>query len=126
MRFQDSCEDDLSSNQLTVVIVEKIPEEKQLEVSKIADMPEEQVELENGYYHCEHVMLRFKKEVDVDSKEDQAVVDDYPDEEETDDVNLDDERERQRRMVFEENYEWVEDARALLHAKRWDIYVNEK
>ena len=53
-------------------------------------------------------------------------MEDDPDEDEMYNVNLDDERERQRRMVFEENYEWVEDARALLHAKRWDIYVNEK
>ena len=43
-----------------------------------------------------------------------------------DDVNLDDERERQWRMVFEDNDGGVDDANALLHAKRWDIYVNEK
>ena len=29
-------------------------------------------------------------------------------------------------MVFEENNGGVDDAKALLHAKRWDIYVNEK
>ena len=28
--------------------------------------------------------------------------------------------------MFEEYYGGVEDAKALLHAKRWDIYVNEK
>ena len=33
----------LSSNQLTVVIVEKIPEEKEPEVSEIAEILEEQV-----------------------------------------------------------------------------------
>ena len=41
-----------------------------------------------------------------------------------DDVNLDDERERHRRMVFEENDGGVDDAMELLHAKRWDDYVN--
>ena len=46
--FQDGCENNLSSNQLTVVIVEKIPEEKELEVSEIAEIPEEQIELEKG------------------------------------------------------------------------------
>ena len=28
--------------------------------------------------------------------------------------------------MFEENSGGVDDAKALLHAKRWDIYVNEK
>ena len=58
----------MSLNQLTVVIVEKIPEEKEPEVSEIAEIPEDQVELEKGYYCCVYVMLRFKNEVDVDSK----------------------------------------------------------
>ena len=52
-------------------------------------------------------------------------MDDYPDEEEMDDVNLDDERERHWRMVFEDNDVGVDNAKALIHAKRWDIYLNE-
>ena len=36
------------SNQLTVLIVEKIPEEKEPEVSEIAEIPEEQVGLNKG------------------------------------------------------------------------------
>ena len=71
-------------------------------------------------------MLQFKKEVGVDSKEEQADVEDDPDEEEMDDVNLDNERERHWRMVFEDNGGGVDDSNALLHAKRWDVYVNEK
>ena len=39
-------------------------------------------------------MLRFKKEVGVDSKEYQADVEDDPDEEEIGDVNLDNKRKR--------------------------------
>ena len=42
-----------------------------------------------------------------------------------DDVNLDNERERHWRMVFKDNDGELYDAKALLHAKRWDIYVNE-
>ena len=53
-------------------------------------------------------------------------MEDDPDEEEMDDTNLYDERERQWRMVFEDNYGGVEDAKALLHAKRWYIYLNDK
>ena len=42
------------------------------------------------------------------------------------DVNLDDERERHWRMVFEDNDGGMDYEKALLHAKRWDVYVNEK
>ena len=45
-----------------------------------------------GYYRGVYVMIRFKKEVGVDSKEEQADVEYDPDEEEMDDVNLDYER----------------------------------
>ena len=53
-------------------------------------------------------------------------MEDDPDEEDMDNVNLDDERECHWRMVFEDNNGGVEDAKALLHAKRWDVYANEK
>ena len=43
-----------------------------------------------------------------------------------DDVNLDDEREHHWGMVFEENEEGVDDAKAFPHAQRWDSYMNEK
>ena len=42
------------------------------------------------------------------------------------DVNLDDVRERHWRMVFKDNDGGVDDTKTLLHAKRWDFYVNEK
>ena len=48
-----------------------------------------------------------------------------PDEEETDDVNIDDETEGHCRNVSEDNEGGV-DEKALLHAKRWDLYINEK
>ena len=43
-----------------------------------------------------------------------------------DNVNLDNERERHCRMVFEDNGVGVDNENSLLHAKRWDLYVNEK
>ena len=43
-----------------------------------------------------------------------------------DNVNLDDKRERHWRMVFEDNDVGVDYGKALLHTKRWNIYVNEK
>ena len=48
VRFQNGCENNISSNKLTAVIVENILEEKEPEVSEIAEIPEEQVELDKG------------------------------------------------------------------------------
>ena len=53
-------------------------------------------------------------------------VEDDPNEEDMEDVNLDDERERPWRMVSKDNDGGVGDTKELLHAKRWDVYVNEK
>ena len=50
VRFQDGCKKKLSSDQLTIVMVENIPKKKEPEVSAIPDILEEQVELEKGYY----------------------------------------------------------------------------
>ena len=69
MRFKDRYENNQSSNQLTVVIVEKIPEEKEPEFSGISEIPEEQFELEKGFYQCVHVMLWFLNEESVESKD---------------------------------------------------------
>ena len=49
-----------------------------------------------------------------------------PDEEDMDDVNINDERERHWRICFEDNEGGVDDKKALLNAKRWDLYLNEK
>ena len=51
-----------------------------------------EVPLEKGYYHGVHVLLHFNKEGGVDSKEEQADVYLYPDEEDTENVILDDKR----------------------------------
>ena len=67
VRFQDGRENNLSSNQLTIVIVEKITEETEAEVFTNPEIPEEQLRMEKGYYQCVYVMLCFKKEVDVGS-----------------------------------------------------------
>ena len=49
-------------------------------------------------------------------------MEDDPGEEDMDDFNLDNERERHWRMVFEDNDGGVDGAKALLYAKRWDVY----
>ena len=69
VRFQNGCENNLSSNQLTIVIEEKIPEENKTEVFKNPEIPEEQITLDQGYYRYVYVIIWFKKEVGVDIKE---------------------------------------------------------
>ena len=108
------------------MIVDKIPVEEEPEVSTIPEIPEDQAESEKGYYLCFYFMLQFKKEVGIDSKEEQSDLEDDPDEEDMGNVNLYAKRESHWRMVFEDNGGGVDDAKALLHAKRWYIYVNEK
>ena len=49
--FQDRCENYLTSNQLTTVIVENIPMKKEYEVPTNPEIPEEEVTSEKVYYH---------------------------------------------------------------------------
>ena len=125
-RFQNGCKKNLSSNELTVVTAHKILVEEATEVSKIPEIPENNVKKQKGYYRCVYVLLQFKMEDEIDSKEEHMELENDPDEEEMDDVNIDDEREHHWRNVFENNELGVDDKKALLHAKRWDLYVNEK
>ena len=95
-------------------------------MTTIPEIPEEQVTSEMIYYHGFYVMLNFNKEAVFEMKEEQANVDQDPDEEETEDVKLDNERERHWRMFLEDNDRGVDDKKELLHAKRWDVYMDEK
>ena len=53
-------------------------------------------------------------------------MEDDTDEEDMEYVNLDDKRERHWRMESKDNGGGVDDAKALLHAKIWDLCVNER
>ena len=94
-------------------------------MSTIPDIPEDNVEIHKGYYRCVNVILQLKTENGIYNKEEQIELENYPDEEEKDEINIDDERERHWRNVFEDNEGGV-DEKALLHAKRWDLYLNKK
>ena len=59
VRFQDCYKNNISLNRHTIMVVEKIPEEKEPEVFVIPDIPEEQAKLEKGYYFCVYVIPRF-------------------------------------------------------------------
>ena len=56
------------SNQLTILIVEKIPMDEEHEVPIIPEIPEEQVSSEKGYYHGVYGILHVNNEDGVDSK----------------------------------------------------------
>ena len=55
MRFQDGCENDMTLNQLTVVILYKIPVEEEPEVTTIPEITDETFPLEKGYCHGVYV-----------------------------------------------------------------------
>ena len=52
----------------------------------------------------------------------------YPDtdEEDMEDVILNDKIERCWRVVFVDNYGGVDDEKAIIHYKRWYVYMNDR
>ena len=48
VRFQNGCKKNLSSNELTVVILDKIPVEEEPLVSTIPEIPKDKVEKQKG------------------------------------------------------------------------------
>ena len=82
VRFQDECNKDLTPNQFTIVIVEKIPAEEEPEEPTIHKIPDEKVTSEKGYYNGVYVIIQLNKEDSVDMKEENADMDPYNDEEE--------------------------------------------
>ena len=71
-------------------------------------------------------MINFNKEDGVARKEEQADVEDDPNEEDMGDVKLDDGRELHWRMVFEDNDGGVDNKKTFLHDKRWNVYMSER
>ena len=59
--FQDGYEKDMTPNQLTVVIVENIPVEKELGVPTIPEIPDETFTSDKVYYYGVYVVLNFNK-----------------------------------------------------------------
>ena len=68
VRFHNGCNKNLSLNQLTVVIADKILVEEEPEVSTITDIPEDNMEKQKGYYRSVYVIPRLKMEEEIDSK----------------------------------------------------------
>ena len=100
MRFQNGCEKNLSLNQLTVVIAHNILVEEEPEVYTIPEIPEDNAEKQKGYYRCVYVLLQLKTEEKIDSKEEQTELENDPDEEDMDDINIDYKSEHHLRIFF--------------------------
>ena len=125
-RFQDGCDKDLASNELTSVKVERIPMAKEAEVPTISVIPDKTSDLEKGYYHGVYVLIQFNKEIIVDRNDYQVDTEAYPYEKDMEDGRLNDEREHHWRMVFEDNKGGVDNKKAIIHGTRWDVYMNDK
>ena len=61
VRFQYGCKKDMTSNQLTVVILDNIPVEEEPTVPMITVIPDETFPSEKGYYCGVSVVLYFHK-----------------------------------------------------------------
>ena len=90
----------------------------------ITEITDETFHSEKGYCHGVYVFLHFNNMDGVARKEEHWDTDPDPDEEDMEDVKLDNERERHWRIVFEDNDGGVDDKKSILHAKRWDVYMN--
>ena len=99
---------------------------KEVEVPTINVIHDETIELDNGYYHGVYILLNFNKKGNVDRNEDQADMESYTDEEKMDDARLHYERDHHWKIVFNDNKLWVDDWKAIIQNKRWDVYMNDK
>ena len=123
-RFRNGCEKDQTSNQITVVKVEKRSVDVEPEVPTISVIPYGTVDFYKEFYYGVYVMQIFMKDHGVVRKEDQEEMDPYPDEKEMEDVRISNERERHWRMVFDYNEGGVDNQKAIIYSKRWYLYVN--
>ena len=78
----------MTSKKLTVATVDRIPVTKESKVTTISAMPDETVDPEKGYYHGVYVLLHFNNYDGVYRKEDQAEMNEDPDEEDMEGVRL--------------------------------------
>ena len=117
-RFQDGCEKDTTSNQLTNMKVERIPMNKEAEVPTISVITNKTIGLEKGYYYSFYVLQHFKKKDGANRKEYQADMEEQSGEEDIKDVRLNNERDHHWRMVFEDNNKGVEYEKGIPHVKR--------
>ena len=91
----------MTFNQLTTMILDNSLMEEETKVPMIPEIPKEKVTSDKVSYDGVYVILNFNKEDGVERREEQLDVEQNPDEEDTEDVKLDDERKRQYRMVLE-------------------------
>ena len=79
VRFQDGFKKEMSSNQLTIVVVRSEVDEE-IEVREVDMIPEVRREL--GCYHWVYIYMNYIKEDGVEKKEEKVGVETDPDDEE--------------------------------------------
>ena len=118
VRFQDELEKEMLLIHTTIVVIRSELEED-IEVREVEIIPEVSEDL--GCYRWVYISLNFIKEDGVDKREYQVGMVPDSDEEEIDDGVINDERDRNWLIVFEENNGGVDGTKALLHAKKRDV-----
>ena len=123
VRFLDGLQKQMSSKYITIVVV-RSEVEQEIKVSQVEMIPEVREEL--GCYHLVYNYLNFIKQCGVDNREQQVGVEPDSDEVVIKYVVPYDERDIHWRIIFEDNSGGVDGKKALLHAKKWDDYNQEK
>ena len=88
LRFQDGCDNYLTSLKLTNVKIGRRLGTKEAEVPIVLTKPKEAVDLDKGYYHGIYVFLEFNKDDEIYKKEEDKDMEDDPDKEDMEDVKL--------------------------------------
>ena len=79
-------------------------------------IPDKAVDLEKGLYHCVYLLLHFNNWYGVDRKGQQEEIKADPDKQKMDDTILNDERDHNRKMFFQDKDIWIDGKRALINA----------
>ena len=86
----------------------------------------DEVREELGFYHWIYISKHLIKDDGLYKRESCLGIEPYTDEEEIQYVVRNDERKRNWCMVFEDKIVWLDEIKALLHTKTWNVYNYQK
>ena len=87
---------------------------------------EESVDLNNGYYNGDYILLKFNQEGGVDIEVDHIDIEANPEMQDLQDIILDNERECHWGVVFEDNSSGKDNKESFLRANRQYLYRRYK
>ena len=99
---------------------------KEYEVPTISMIPDDTVDFQKRYYHGVYILLQCNKQDVVDTNQDQIEMEANTQEYYMEYATLGSEIQCHQGIVFEDRDRGVNDEKALLDTKRWDVYAIER